>query len=84
MPEITRFYGIIISMYYKPKEHEPAHIHVEYSEFEGIFNIRTHEMTQGNLPKRVIGMVSEWLEEHQADLELMWKYQSIRKLPPLI
>lgn len=32
MPEISRFYGIIIKMFFKPKEHEPAHIHALYEE----------------------------------------------------
>lgn len=39
MPEISRFYGIIIKMFFKPKEHEPAHINALYNEFVGIFDI---------------------------------------------
>lgn len=35
MPEISRFYGIIIKMFFKPKEHEPAHIHAIYDEYVG-------------------------------------------------
>ena len=50
MPEISRFYGIIIKMFFKPKEHEPAHIHALYNEYVGIFNIKTFEMTEGDLP----------------------------------
>ena len=41
MPEITRFYGIIIKMFFKPKEHAPSHIHALYGEYVGEFNIRT-------------------------------------------
>lgn len=44
MPEITRFYGIIIKMFFKPKEHEPAHIHAIYNEYVGIFDICSSEM----------------------------------------
>ena len=44
MPEITRFYGIVIKMFFKPKEHEPSHIHALYGEYVGEFNIKTHEM----------------------------------------
>lgn len=41
MPEIVRFYGIIIKMFFKPKEHEPSHIHAIYNEYVGLFNIKT-------------------------------------------
>lgn len=38
MPEISRFYGIVIRMFFKPKEHNPAHIHALYGEHVGIFD----------------------------------------------
>ena len=41
MPEIARFYGIIIKMFFKPKEHEPSHIHAIYNEYVGLFNGKT-------------------------------------------
>ena len=41
MPEISRFYGIIIKMFFKPKEHEPSHIHALYGETIGIFDLET-------------------------------------------
>ena len=50
MPVISRFYGIVIKMFFKPKEHEPAHIHAIYDEYVGIFDIHTYEMTMGDLP----------------------------------
>lgn len=83
MPEITRFYGIVIKMFFKPKEHEPSHIHALYGEYVGIFNIQTLEMIEGDLPKRAQDMVREWLMTHQNELQKMWNEQSIRKLPPL-
>ncbi len=83
MPEITRFYGIVIKMFFKPKEHEPSHIHALYGEYVGIFNIQTSEMIEGDLPKRAQDMVREWLMTHQNELQEMWNEQSIRKLPPL-
>ena len=52
MPEISRFYGIIVKMFFKPKEHEPSHIHALYGEHIGIFDLRTMEMTEGDLPKK--------------------------------
>ncbi len=83
MPEITRFYGIIIKMFFKPKEHEPSHIHALYGEYIGEFNIKSMEMIQGDLPKKAQELVVEWLSSHQDALQEMWDSQQIRKLPPL-
>lgn len=83
MPEISRFYGIIIKMFFKPKEHEPSHIHAIYGEYLGEFNIKTLEMLQGDLPKKAQELVKEWMQKYQADLQKMWDNQKITKLPPL-
>lgn len=83
MPEICRFYGIVIKMFFKPKEHEPSHIHALYGEYMGIFDLKTLEMTEGDLPKKAQELVSEWLTTHQNELLKMWEEQNIRKLPPL-
>lgn len=84
MPEIARFYGIVIKMYFKPKEHEPSHIHALYGEYMGEFNVQTHEMIQGDLPAKAKEMVMEWLEIHSEELQKMWDQQTIYKLPPLV
>ena len=83
MPEITRFYGIVIKMFFKPKEHEPSHIHALYGEYMGEFNIKTLEMIQGDLPRKGQELVREWLALHQTELQEMWDSQNVRKLPPL-
>ena len=83
MPEIARFYGIVIKMFFKPKEHEPSHIHALYGEYVGEFNIKTGEMLQGDLPVKAQELVGEWLVLHKAELQEMWDKQSISKLPPL-
>ena len=83
MPEICRFYGIVIKMFFKPKEHEPSHIHALYGEYVGEFNIRTLEMIDGDLPKKAQELVTEWLKMHQAALQHMWDSPTIGKLPPL-
>lgn len=83
MPEITRFYGIVIKMFFKPKEHEPSHIHAVYGDYLGAFNIQTLEMLQGDLPMKAQGLVKEWLALHRDELQTMWDTQTIRKLPPL-
>ena len=83
MPEICRFYGIVIKMFFKPKEHEPSHIHALYGEYIGVFDIKTMEMTDGDLPVKAQELVREWLAKNQQSLLIMWETQSISKLPPL-
>ena len=83
MPEVARFYGIVIKMFFKPKEHEPSHIHALYGEYMGEFNIKTMKMIQGDLPRKAQELVTEWLSIHQAELQEMWDSQTVRKLPPL-
>lgn len=83
MPEISRFYGIVIKMFFKPKEHEPSHIHAIYGEYIGIFDIRTLEMTDGDLPVKAQSLVVEWLNLYRNELQKMWDTQVINKLPPL-
>lgn len=83
MPEISRFYGIVIKMFFKPKEHEPSHIHALYGEYVGEFNIQTFEMVEGDLPVKAQKMVQEWLGLYADQLQAMWDSQVIEKLPPL-
>lgn len=83
MPEISRFYGIVIKMFFKPKEHEPRHIHALYGETIGIFDLDTLKMSKGDLPKKAQELVEEWLEQNQKELIEMWDSQNLKKLPPL-
>lgn len=83
MPEISRFYGIVIKMFFKPKEHEPGHIHALYGENVGIFNLETSEMTEGDLPSKAQELVKEWMSENREELLKMWSTQKLSKLPPL-
>lgn len=83
MPEISRFYGIIIKMFFKPKEHEPSHLHALYGEHVGIFDLRTMVMTEGDLPGKAQDLVKEWMVKHQEELLKMWENQQLGKLPPL-
>ncbi len=83
MPEIARFYGIVIKMFFKPKEHEPSHIHALYGEYIGIFDLKSMEMTTGDLPAKAQELVKEWLAANQTELLKMWDTQKIEKLPPL-
>ena len=70
-------------MFFKPKEHEPAHIHAIYNEYVGIFDIKTFEMTDGDLPAKAQALVKEWLENNYKELIDMWETQIISKLEPL-
>ena len=83
MPEISRFYGIVIKMFFKPKEHEPSHIHALYGEHIGIFDLQSMEMTEGDLPRRAQDLIKEWLSQNQQELLEMCDSQKLRKLPPL-
>ena len=83
MPEISRFYGIIIKMFFKPKEHEPAHIHAVYNEYVGIFDISTCEMIEGDMPAKAQELIKEWLQTYPKELKKMWDTQIITQLPPL-
>ncbi|MCQ2507880.1 MAG: DUF4160 domain-containing protein [Dorea sp.] len=83
MPEISNFYGINVKMFYKPKEHEPAHIHVFNGSYVAIYDIRTSELLGGSLPTRAQELTREWLKIHQDTLEGMWDMQVYRQLPPL-
>ena len=84
MPEICRFYVIVIKMFFKPKEHEPSHIHALYGEHVGVFDLRTMTMTEGDLPGKAQDMVKERMTQNQGRLQEMWDTQKLEKLPPLV
>ena len=81
MPEIARFYGIIIKLFFG--DHSPPHFHAVYGEYVGLFDIQTLEMFEGDLPSRAKKLVIEWAEQNQTALLEMWNEQEFRKLPPL-
>lgn len=70
-------------MFFRPKEHEPSHIHALYGETVGIFDLETLEMTKGDLPKKAQELVKAWLIKNQDELLKMWNNQIMKKLPPL-
>ena len=83
MPEIARFYGLIIKMYFMQSEHNLPHFHALYGECMGEFDINTLEMLQGDLPPRAVSLVKEWAALHQSELLEMCSTQKIHKLQPL-
>ncbi|MCU6734959.1 DUF4160 domain-containing protein [Diplocloster agilis] len=82
MPEITRFYGIVIKIFFRG-EHNPPHIHALYGEHNGLFEISNMEMIEGDLPGKAVKLVQEWGRQYQNDLQLMWDNKQLKKLPPL-
>jgi hypothetical protein len=71
VPEISRFFGIIVAMYYD--DHPPPHFHVRYGEHRAILEIAPVALLAGTLPPRVLGLVIEWATRHQGELELNWR-----------
>ncbi len=82
MPEICRFLGIVITMYFD--EHNPPHFHVRYNEYRASMEIGTLNLMAGTLPARVRGLVEEWAEQHQQELLEMWQSQDFHKVEPLV
>ena len=73
MPIISQFYGIIIKMFFHDREkHHLEHIHVEYAEYEAIFDFNGN-MLAGNLPKKQKSMVEAWISIHNEELKALWK-----------
>ena len=85
MPEISRFFGIVIAIYYK--EHGLPHFHAKYSGQTGVFSITELKLIEGNLPKRVIALVLEWAFEHRDELMQNWELamaqKPLRSIQPL-
>jgi hypothetical protein len=81
MPIIARFYGILIKMYFK--EHGIPHFHALYGEYNGVFELDTLEMIEGDLPQRAVRMIKEWGTAYRKDLLEMWTTQKFKQLPGL-
>jgi hypothetical protein len=70
MPEISRFFGVIIAMFFS--EHNPPHFHARYGEYKAAINIRDLVVTEGSLPPRVLGFVMEWASKNRKELLEDW------------
>lgn len=85
MPTISMFFGILIQMHWR--EHAPPHFHALYGEYEVLIDIRTLEIMSGNIPKRALALVLEWVQTHRAELmedwELCEQNQNPKKIQPL-
>jgi hypothetical protein len=85
MPEISRFFGIIITMNYN--DHMPAHFHVRYGDQKAMIDIMALRLLEGRLTPRSFGLVMEWAVRHQAELMEDWQLARqnavLRKIAPL-
>ena len=85
MPELSRFYGIVIKMYFD--DHDPPHFHAEYADGEAVISIETLAVIAGQLRPRALGLVAEWAALHQEDLRKAWakakSLESTEKIAPL-
>ena len=70
MPVISRFYGIMIAMYFM--DHNPPHLHAKYAGFEALYDF-SGNLIEGELPNRASIMVKDWIALHRNELESNWK-----------
>ena len=84
MPEISRFLGIVIGMFYN--EHGVAHFHAVYGEHEASIEIESGTV-HGELPQRALRLVLEWAELHRAELLENWQLarhgEPLKRIAPL-
>ena len=85
MPELSRFFGIVIGLFYR--EHGRPHFHAVYGEFEAVIDVETGDVIAGDLPKRALSLVSEWRTSHVAELREDWElareHKQLKKISPL-
>lgn len=72
MPELSRFYGVQIKMYFD--DHHPPHFHAKYAGDQAVIGIETLAVIAGDLPSRALGLVIEWASLHRTELREAWKH----------
>ncbi len=83
MPVISRFYGIVIRMYFLQSEHNPPHIHAIYNDDVAAIDFMTGKVLEGHLPAKAMNMVQEWIAIHRNELKTIWETQEFKNLAPL-
>ena len=85
MPELSRFFGIVIGIFYR--EHGRPHFHAVYGESEAVIDIETGQLISGKLPNRALSLVAEWQADHKAELKENWElarqHRPLKKIAPL-
>ena len=70
MPEISRFYGIIICLYWK--DHNPPHVHFTYGDYECSISV-LDRIVDGQAPAKVISKVNQWIDLHEQEILTLWE-----------
>jgi hypothetical protein len=85
MPELSRFFGIVIGLFYR--DHGRPHFHAVYGEFEAVLDIETGTVISGQLPRRALALVREWYDLHKNELlenwELARQHYPLKRISPL-
>ena len=85
MPEISRFFGIIVAMFFD--DHNPPHFHARYGKDGVTIEIASLRVLEGQIPARALGLVIEWALQHQKELLQDWDLaknnKPLKKIPPL-
>ncbi len=82
MPEISRFYGIVIYMFFN--DHTPPHFKAAYAEYEANIELGNGKVIDGDLPGNKLKLVVAWAEIHKDELMQMWNTKEFHKIQPLI
>ena len=82
MPELSRFYGIIIRMFYG--DHAPPHFHAVYPGEEIQISIETLAVMNGSMRRRALVLVLEWAVLHREELRVAWEQASHNQEPSKI
>ena len=77
MPEISRFFGIVIAMYYN--DHAPPHFHAKYGAHRAKIAITSGAILDGSFPRRALALVEEWRRVHEVELSAVWRQIMDRK-----
>ena len=84
MPAIASFYGIIIMMFLRDKEHNPPHIHAFYAEYKATFDISTGEILyDDDFPRTGKKLVKKFILKYKKELIEMWNTGIYYSLPPI-
>lgn len=70
MPEVSRFFGIVIQMFYD--DHAPPHFHARYGSHQVVISFPGLTVLKGSLPPRALGLVMEWAAQHRIELQENW------------
>ena len=82
MPELCRFFGIVVTM--NVNDHPPPHFHARYNEWKATIRIDDLEIHEGELPPRILGFVVEWAVQHRSELRECWRLARSRRPFPKI